>query len=181
MGGRIARKSAAVQRDAVPGQALHERHGRVVVQVGAVVRFLLQDCIDARRCLVPGPTGRHRGDADRYAVAVHRRSLRPEVHDHDHGTAGCNLRGPEILARSKPRRSLRHGAGGQRRRFRHGREHKKEGNRQHGMDHRPKPGRGLSVSSLSLPRNHPVPRGRSLSVRARRAVRVGGAAFREQH
>jgi hypothetical protein len=43
MGCRISGQNAAVERDARPGDALHVGHVRIIIDVGVVVRFLLDD------------------------------------------------------------------------------------------------------------------------------------------
>ena len=46
---RVARQRAGVQGDAGPGDALHERHVAVLVEVGVVLGLLLHDAEDAGR------------------------------------------------------------------------------------------------------------------------------------
>ena len=63
MRGSISRQRAAMQRDAVPGQALHVRHGGVVVEARVVIEILLEHGEDAGRrfaALVPVDTGARR-------------------------------------------------------------------------------------------------------------------------
>src|SRR5215216_3455900 len=47
MGRRIAWQDAAVEGDARPGDALHVGHVGIVIQVGVMLRFLLDDAEDA--------------------------------------------------------------------------------------------------------------------------------------
>ena len=60
MRGRIPRQRPAVQRDAVPGNALHVRHPSIVIHRGVVVLFLLYDGEDAGGRLAPRDAGRYR-------------------------------------------------------------------------------------------------------------------------
>jgi acyl-CoA synthetase (AMP-forming)/AMP-acid ligase II len=62
---------AAVQRDAVPGDALHVRHPGIVIHVRAVVLFLLDDGEDAGGCRPRSGCRTRRG--------AHRRSVAGEV------------------------------------------------------------------------------------------------------
>ena len=52
--GRTAGQHAGVQRNAGPGDALHERHVAVLIEVGVVDLLLLHDAEDAGRRLVAG-------------------------------------------------------------------------------------------------------------------------------
>jgi len=67
---RVTGEPAGMQRDTVPGQALLERHRRVVVLAGTVFCILLQDGEYAGRRLVPGFAGGDGAHADPHAVAV---------------------------------------------------------------------------------------------------------------
>ncbi len=59
MRGRIARHGIRfVQRDARPGQPLHERHRSVRIEVGFVILLLFENGKDAARRRVPGLAGR---------------------------------------------------------------------------------------------------------------------------
>ena len=77
--GRMAGEIAGVQRDAGPGDALHERHLAVLVEVGAVILLLLHDGEDAGRRLVADRAGGDRrlhdlalGVVDRDALVAER-------------------------------------------------------------------------------------------------------------
>ena len=61
---RLARQHAGVQRDAGPGDALHEGHRGIVVEIGVVLPVLLDDAVDAGRRLVAGLAGRDRRPQD---------------------------------------------------------------------------------------------------------------------
>ena len=61
----IARKRASMQSDARPGDPLHKRHLRVLIEVGDVISILLQDCEDASGRLVGSAAGRDGGLKDR--------------------------------------------------------------------------------------------------------------------
>ncbi len=106
--GGIAGQRARVQRDPGPGDALHVRHGGIVVEVGVVLHLLLQDAVDAGRRLVAGPArGNWRphdpavGVVEGDALAAerhhrqHRRARRPRLDD------GLGLRGAGVLGRSR--------------------------------------------------------------------------------
>ena len=75
VGGRIARQHAFVQRHPGPGDALHEWHRRIAVQIGAVVAVLLDDAEDAHRSRMSGHAGRDRPLRDPHAVAEKRHPL----------------------------------------------------------------------------------------------------------
>ena len=62
--GRIAGQRPAVQRDTVPGDALHVRHPGIVIHVRAVVLVLLDEGEDAGRRLASLDAGRHRRAQD---------------------------------------------------------------------------------------------------------------------
>ena len=53
----IARKRASMQSDARPGDPLHKRHLRVLIEVGDVIFVLLQDREDASGRLVGSAAG----------------------------------------------------------------------------------------------------------------------------
>ena len=99
MRGRMPGQAAAMQGDAVPGQPLHVRHRRAVVEVGLVVLVLLQDGEHTGWCFVPGLARADRGQADGDAVAVHIGALLIEA-DHQHDRAGRrDFRMPQVFAR----------------------------------------------------------------------------------
>ncbi len=64
MRGRVARQRAAMQRDAVPGDALHVRHPGIVIHGRVVVLVLLDDGEDAGRRLASLDAARHRRAQD---------------------------------------------------------------------------------------------------------------------
>ena len=61
---------ALMQRDARPGDALHEGHRRIAVDIGAVEDLFLDDAEDAQRGRQAGHAGGDRGVRDVRAVAV---------------------------------------------------------------------------------------------------------------
>jgi hypothetical protein len=86
----IARQDAGVQRDAGPGDALHERHVAVLVEVGIVDGLLLHDAEDAGRRLVAGRASRDRRLHQHLARAVvDGDSLRIEANHRQQGNAGA--------------------------------------------------------------------------------------------
>ena len=60
---------AGMQRNARPGDALHEGHRCIVIQIGVVLSILLEDAVDAGRCLVAALPGRH-GRAQDFALSI---------------------------------------------------------------------------------------------------------------
>lgn len=96
---RVTGQAACVQGHAVPGQALLIRHGRGVVEVGAVVLVLLQDGEHAGRCLVPGLAGADGGNADQDAVAIRIRALLGEADNHRHRPPALADAAPDPFAR----------------------------------------------------------------------------------
>ena len=64
MGGRRARQSPRMERDAGPRDAFHEGHRRIVVTVGIVLSLFLQDAEDSDRRLVACPPGGNRSTQD---------------------------------------------------------------------------------------------------------------------
>ena len=125
--GGIAGQRPAMQRDAVPGDALHVRHRGIVIQGRVVVLVLLQDGEDAGRRLASLGAGRHRRAKDPAVGVVERDLLALDRHDRHDRLAG--------LAR---RRRLggcagglsRRGLGGQRRQGGHRRERHNSGRAQ---------------------------------------------------
>ena len=83
--GRITGQRPTVQRDAVPGDAMHVRHMGIVVHVRAVVLFLLHHGKDAGRRLAFLDAGRHRRAQDPAVGGVVERDLlrldRDDRHD----------------------------------------------------------------------------------------------------
>ena len=117
--GRIPGQRPAVQRDAVPGDALHVRHMGIVIHVRAVVHFLIDNGEDAGRRLAFLDAGRHRRAQDPAVRVVENDLLGLDRHDrHDRLTSIARrrrlfgLRGARL-----PRR-----VGGQRRQCGHRRE-----------------------------------------------------------
>jgi hypothetical protein len=77
-GGRIV---AGMQGDAGPGQPLHERHGRVAVEVGAVPFLLLQNRVHAFGRAVSLPARGHGRLADYPVTGIDRQRLPPQADD----------------------------------------------------------------------------------------------------
>ena len=98
VGVRVARQVAGVERDARPGEALGERHRRVVVQARVVVGVFLQDREHAGRRLVPGAAGGASRDPDPDAVAIHIDELIGERDDDRHRPRRRALGIPHVLA-----------------------------------------------------------------------------------
>ena len=72
---RNAGQHALMHRDARPGQALHEEHRRVVVDVRAVKAVLLDDAEHAHRGRMAGRAGRNRCLHHAHAIAENRHAL----------------------------------------------------------------------------------------------------------
>ena len=119
---RMAGQRSAVQRDAVPGDALHVRHPGIVIHVRAVVFSLLNDRKDSGRRLVVGRAGRDRRAQDPAVGIVEGDLLAFDRHDRHDGLAALARRHllPRRLTALLPRRRI----GGQqyqrRRRSKHG-------------------------------------------------------------
>ena len=141
--GRIPGQRPAVQRDAVPGDALHVRHPGIVIEGRVVVLVLLDDGEDASRRLASCGAGRHRRAQDPSVGVVESDLLSLDRHDrHDRlaclarrrlaGWRGSHLR----LARWRGSRLSRRGVGGQWGQCGHRRERHNGGNvptpRRHG-------------------------------------------------
>ena len=77
---RVARKTAGMQGDTVPSQALHIEHRRIVVFGRSAVRILLQNAEHAGRSLMTRPAGRDGCHANPNAVAIDRGTLIGQVH-----------------------------------------------------------------------------------------------------
>ena len=137
--GRIAGQGPAVQRDAVPGDALHVRHRGIVIHVRVVILFLVDDRKDAGRRLASRGAGRHRRAQDPALGVVQRDVLGLDRHDGHDRLAGI-ARGGRLLD-GRGARLFRRGVGGQRRQGGHRRErHNGRRNptpRRHGGSRRP--------------------------------------------
>ena len=118
--GRITGQRPAVQRDAVPGDALHVRHPGIVIHVRAVVLFLLDDGEDAGRRLASLGAGRHRRAQDPAVGVVEGDLLGLDRHDRHDRLAGIARR--RRLGGWRGARLFRGGVGGQRRQCGHRRE-----------------------------------------------------------
>ena len=82
--GRVAGQRAAVQRDAVPGDAQHVRHPGIVIHARVVILVLLDDGEDAGRRLASGRAGRYRRAQDPAVGVVEGHVLALDRHDrHD--------------------------------------------------------------------------------------------------
>ncbi len=123
--GGIAGQRPAMQRDAVPGQALHVRHPGIVIEARMVVLVLFEQGEDAGRSFPSRDAGRYRRTQDPAVGVVERDLLALDRHDrHDrlaglarrHSLGGC---GGALL--------FRRGAGGQRRQCSHRRQRRDDG------------------------------------------------------
>ena len=118
--GRIAGQRPAMQRDAVPGDALHVRHPGIVIHARMVVLVLLEDGEDAGRRLASRGAGRDRRAQDPAVGVVERDLLALDRHDRHDRLAGLARR--RRLDGWRGARLFRRGAGGQRRQCGHRRE-----------------------------------------------------------
>ncbi len=84
---RLARQHARVQGDAGPGDALHEGHVAVFIDVGGVHLLLLHHAVDAGGGLVAGRAARHRRLQDLALGVVDGDALIVERHDRQQGCA----------------------------------------------------------------------------------------------
>ena len=113
MRGRIAGQRPAVQRDAVPGDALHVRHPGIVIEARVVVLVLLDDGEDAGRRLASRGAGRHRRAQDPAVGIVESDLLGLDRHDrHDRFARIARRR---CLGGWRGARLSRRGVSGQRR------------------------------------------------------------------
>ena len=118
--GRIAGQRPAVQRDAVPGDALHVRHPGIVIHARVVVLVLLDDGEDAGWRLASRDAGRHRRAQDPAVGVVESDLLGLDRHDR-HDRLACIAR-RRRLGGWRGARLSRRGVGGQRRQCGHRRE-----------------------------------------------------------
>ncbi len=81
-----------MERDAVPGEALHVRHVRVVIEVRAVVGVLLEDGEDARWRFASFRAGRNRRLYDPTVGVIEGDLLRLDGHDRHDWFAGIARR-----------------------------------------------------------------------------------------
>ena len=103
MRGRIPGQRPTVQRDAIPGDALHVRHPGIVIHVRAVVLFLLDDGEDAGWRLASLGAGRHRRAQDPAVGVVESDLLGLDRHDrHDRLTGIARRRRLFGVARDAP-------------------------------------------------------------------------------
>jgi hypothetical protein len=107
----MARQRSAVQRDAVPGDALHVRHPGIVIHVRTVVLFLLNDRKDAGWRLVLGSSGRDGSAQDPAVGVVEGDLLAFDRHDRHDGLAALARR--NLLTRLRTAQLLRRRIGGQ--------------------------------------------------------------------
>src|SRR5882757_1697550 len=101
----MARYRSAVQRNAVPGDALHVRHPGVVIHVRTVVLFLLNDRKDAGWRLVLGRSGRDWRAQDPAVGVVEGDLLAFDRHDRHDGLAALTQR--NLLTRLRTAQLLR--------------------------------------------------------------------------
>jgi hypothetical protein len=94
----VARQIAGVEGDAGPGEALHVRHLRALVDGGDVLSLLLEDREDADWCAMPRATGGARRDADLLAATIDMNELLGERRNDDDGTGRREFRSPDELA-----------------------------------------------------------------------------------
>ena len=103
MRGGMAGNDAGMERDAAPGQPLHVRHRRIVVDVRMVVPVLLEDREGPGRRRVAGTAAGDGGDSDQTTVAEDIGALRGEADDDlDRAAAGA-LGPPDIGAGAEAR------------------------------------------------------------------------------
>ena len=101
MRSRMPRQHPAMERDARPGEALHVGHEGIVVEVGIVLRLLLEDAEDAGGRFAAFLAGRYRcaqyptfGVVDRDLLALQRH----DGHDRLAGTAAVDRGAPLLLS-----------------------------------------------------------------------------------
>ena len=123
--GRIARQRPTVQRQPVPGDALHVRHPGIVIHGRVMVLVLLDDGKDPGGRLASGRAGRDRRAQDPAVGVVECDLLTPDRHDrHDRLAGGArrlllvDLRGTRLLGRGVRDRRCQRG---------HRREHHSSG------------------------------------------------------
>ena len=104
--GRIPRQRPAVQRDAVPSDALHIRHPGIIIQGGVVVLVLLDDGEDAGWRLASRGAGRHRRAQDPALEVVESDLLALDRHDR-HDRLACLARRRRLGGRRGARLSRR--------------------------------------------------------------------------
>ena len=117
MRGRVARQGAAMQRDAVPGDAQHVRHPGIVIKARMVILVLLHDGKDPRWRLASGRAGRYRRAQDPAVGVVEGHLLALDRHD-GHDRFRCRalslrfhgLRVPRLPGSSVGRRRGNHAA-----------------------------------------------------------------------
>ena len=111
MRGRLGANLSGVERHAVPGEPLHERHRRVLVEIGFMVLVLLEDGEGAGGGLVAGRPARHGRYADQGRSPPDEGALGAEADEDGDGAFGSFVADPEVTSRSQRRR----GGGGVRR------------------------------------------------------------------
>ena len=90
--GGIAGQRARVQRDTRPGNPLHEGHGGIVITIGIMLCFFLQNAVDADGGLVASLSGRNGRPQNGALVIIDRDPLLLERDDrHDRRTYGAGL------------------------------------------------------------------------------------------
>ena len=108
--GRISGQRPAVQRNAVPGDALHVRHPGIVIHGRVVVLVLLEQGEDAGRRLASRDAGRYRRAQDPAVGVVESHLLALDRHDRHDRLAGLARR--RRLDGGRGARLFRRGAGG---------------------------------------------------------------------
>src|ERR1700691_4599070 len=94
----IAGQATGVESHPIPGEALLEGHGRVVVLLRSMTGVLLQDGEDPGWGFMPGLTRGDGADGDADAVAVDSGALAGEIDVDKDGPGGRDGRGPDPFA-----------------------------------------------------------------------------------
>ena len=114
-----------MQRDAVPGDALHVRHPGIIIERRVVILVLFDHRENAGRGLAPLDAGRHRRARNPAIGVIERDLLALDRHDRHDRLAGLARR--HRLGRRRSARLLRFGVGAQRGQSGGRREHHHDG------------------------------------------------------
>src|ERR1700759_265121 len=95
----VAGQATSVESHAVPGEALLEGHGCVVVLLRVVAGIFLQDGKDAGRGFMPGLPRGDSADRDAHTVAVNRGALARKIHVDEDRPSGRDRWGPDPFTR----------------------------------------------------------------------------------